>query len=531
VVWNYYGMALQADHQPQAAAVAYQRALDLDRDLVEAHYNLGGLWLEQNQPEEAQTEFTAYTLRRSNDPEGWLKLGSAQLRLGETIAAEKSYSKVLYLKPGDAAAYNGIGMALVQSGMAREAARYFAGAIQSDPGFAPAILNLATVNHQYLRDDKSALANYHAYLALNPQPADWEQVNALANQLEQSLSAPPRTVTNIAPPPTEKKHPSAVEPDRSNYHPIESRPVVPQRTAPAESSEVAADQTAPASAPPSMPVQVVRLAPPPQIFASPRAAANRPSSSSAPSASENQTSPELPAPTQPDEKSGFWHRLFASPARENQPESAYLQNGLTPLPGGSDAPKSTDASLAPPKSEPVPLTRFPRYQYFSPGKPAPGDHANGTPAGGAFTRAQLYEQDERWSDALQYYQQAAQADPSWFVAQYNTAVLAQRLRIYSQALTAYEYALAIQPGSTDARYNFALTLRAAGYIPDAVNEFKKVLAAKPNDVRAHLALGNIYAQTLHDPDLARSQYLKVLELEPDSPQASDIRFWLAANPE
>src|SRR5271170_3926816 len=36
IVWNYYGMALQADHQPDAAAAAYQRALDLDRDLVEA---------------------------------------------------------------------------------------------------------------------------------------------------------------------------------------------------------------------------------------------------------------------------------------------------------------------------------------------------------------------------------------------------------------------------------------------------------------------------------------------------------------
>ena len=143
----------------------------------------------------------------------------------------------------------------------------------------------------------------------------------------------------------------------------------------------------------------------------------------------------------------------------------------------------------------------------------------------------MYEQDEKWSDALQYYAQAAQADPAWFVAQYNTAVLAQRLRIYSQSLTAYEYALAIQPDSLDARYNFALALRAAGYIPDAVNQFKKVLAARPDDARAHLALANIYAKTLHDSALARQHYLKVLELDPQSPQASDIRFWLAANPD
>ena len=95
---------------------------------------------------------------------------------------------------------------------------------------------------------------------------------------------------------------------------------------------------------------------------------------------------------------------------------------------------------------------------------------------------------------------------------------------------AYEYALAIQPDSIDARYNFALALKAAGYVPDAVNELKKVVTARPDEARAHLALANLYAQTLHDTTLARRHYLKVLELNPDGPQSSDIRFWLAANP-
>jgi tetratricopeptide (TPR) repeat protein len=142
----------------------------------------------------------------------------------------------------------------------------------------------------------------------------------------------------------------------------------------------------------------------------------------------------------------------------------------------------------------------------------------------------LYEQDEKWSDAVESYEQAAQSDPSWFVAQYNTAVLAHRLRMYPLALRRYEGALAIQPDSIEARYNFALALKAEGYVPDAINELKRILASRPDEARAHLTLANIYAQTLHDPAQARQHYLKVLELEPDSPQASDIRFWLAANP-
>jgi len=356
----------------------------------------------------------------------------------------------------------------------------------------------------------------------------------LANQLEQSLSAPSRPVTAAAPPPVEKKRPATVEADRNSYRPMQNRPPVPQKSPPPESSDIGVYQRAPVVAPPSMPVQVVQVAPQPQIIASPRATENLPSQSGTPPTTEDQPTAESPTPAQSGQKTGFWQRLFSSPPKEGQTESPYLQNGVTPLPGaanGSGTPNSSNPSLASSKPAPVPLTHFPRYQFLSPRKPAPGDHANGTPAAGAFTRAQLFEQDERWSEALQYYEQASQADPSWFVAQYNTAVLAQRLRIYSQALAAYEYALAIQPGSTDARYNFALTLRSAGYIPDAVDELKKVLAAKADDPRPHLALGNIYAQSLHDTDLARRQYQKVLELDPDSPQASDIRFWLAANPE
>jgi hypothetical protein len=35
---------------------------------------------------------------------------------------------------------------------------------------------------------------------------------------------------------------------------------------------------------------------------------------------------------------------------------------------------------------------------------------------------------------------------------------------------------------------------------------------------------------LRDTTQARKHYLKVLDLQPDNPQASDIRFWLSANP-
>jgi tetratricopeptide (TPR) repeat protein len=240
-----------------------------------------------------------------------------------------------------------------------------------------------------------------------------------------------------------------------------------------------------------------------------------------------------------------WHKLnpihwFGS----SKPEKKYDENGVTPLPP-TDAtsnraesnpllPANYTSTTAAPIVEAKPIKigpsappTYPRYLYLSPRKPNSGDRRS---ASGAFTKAREFEQDAQWLDAMQSYQQAAQIDPGWFEAQYNFGVLAYRAQNYRTALAAYETALAIQPDSVDARYNFALALKAAGYVPDAVNELKKIAAANPDEARAHLALGNLYAQQLRDPALARPHYLKVLELDPHNPQATNIRFWLASNP-
>jgi tetratricopeptide (TPR) repeat protein len=189
---------------------------------------------------------------------------------------------------------------------------------------------------------------------------------------------------------------------------------------------------------------------------------------------------------------------------------------------------------APPvlESRPVKIVQpappaFQQYVYLSPRKPKPGDRRA---AQGAFTQAREFEQAARWLDALKAYQQAAETDPAWFEAQYNFGVLSYQLQNFRQALAVYEMALAIRPDSVDARYNFALALKAAGYVPDAVRELEKIVTTSPNELRAHLALGNLYAQSLHDVARARQHYLKVLALDPASPQATDIQFWLSSNP-
>jgi tetratricopeptide (TPR) repeat protein len=76
LAYSYLGLAFHSAGQPAEAERAYQRALALDHDLTEVHYNLGCLWLTQsNRIDQAKSELTAYTMRRPNSTEGWVGRG------------------------------------------------------------------------------------------------------------------------------------------------------------------------------------------------------------------------------------------------------------------------------------------------------------------------------------------------------------------------------------------------------------------------------------------------------------------------
>ena len=201
--WNYLGLAWHYAGRVEQAEQAYKRALALNRDLTEAHYNLACLWLAQNKPEKteaAKTELLAYTLRRGNSAEGLLKLGLAQLRSRELVGAEKSFTDALRLNPQSPEGLNVLGLVRVQRGHPDEAAKLFRSALKAQPDYRPALLNLAIVSEEYLKDRPLALQKFREYAALKPAPQEAQAVRLLALQIEQELNPPPRPVlTNPAP--------------------------------------------------------------------------------------------------------------------------------------------------------------------------------------------------------------------------------------------------------------------------------------------------------------------------------------------
>ena len=518
--WNYLGLAHHRAGQVTNAVLAYQKAILLDRDLLEARYNLGCLWLEENQLDAAKTEFTAYTLRRGNEVEGWLKLGTAQLRGHETGAAEKSFQEVQRVSPKNVEAFNGLGLVQMQRNRPREGAQFFSAALKQQPDYRAALLNLATVLQQHLSDRAGALQKYREYLALKPKADDWDEVNAVASALEQQLSPPavrlpltnnvPRvaviTNSNSSKPPTSTVA-KVTAPVKTNPPPVAAKPAPPVSPARPAKTSVA---------------EVVKLPPEPVI---------KPATNVPVTVAETPPKPETnlpvragvaPAPPKP----GLLSRLNPFRRGETETSTAASKTNSSPLP---DEKKVVASKTMSPTNALAPSTPTgpSRYAYLSPPTPKAGNRRE---AERAFWQAQQAQRANRSGEAAAAYRQAMQADPSFFEAHYNFGLLAYEARSYRQALTAWESALAIRPDSTDVRYNFALALKAANHPQDAANELEKVLAASPKEARAHLVLGNLCVESLNNKPRARTHYQKVLELDPRHPQAAAIRYWLVANP-
>lgn len=532
LAWSYLGLAYHESGSLSNALGAYQQALRLDHDLVDVRYNLGCAFLDANRPDLAKLEFTTFVMREPRALDGWLKLGTAQLRNRELPAAERSLGEALKLSPGNPAALNSLGLVQMQRNRPREAAGYFSAALKTQPVYAPALKNLAVVS-LHLNNRQFALDRLREYAALTPRPPDADAALAWVRQLEAELAPPP---ARPVPPPvtaelanvvTNPPRPAVTNPPLvATSRPPVTRPEPVTNQMHAKPPPVVVINPSP-TPPPKGNLEVVKVPDqPPVKFAQDNAAVSPPSESPATGTEEPVSAPESkPA------KRGFFSRLNPMNLFKSDGKSGPRPTPLPPRkPAGDTQPPvakapAADVTPAPPAAVKAPST--PRYVYLAPTRPAAGNRKE---AERAFVQAVASHRANRLNEAIQSYLQATQADPAYFEAWYNLGLAAHEARRYPQSLAAYETALALEPNSMDARYNFALVLRDAGYWLDAGNELEKVLAYAPNDVRAHFALANLYARKLHQPQRARLHYLKVLEADPQHPQAANIRAWLLNNP-
>ena len=489
--WNHLGLANHQAGRANEALRAYRKALDVDLNLAPARFNLGCLLLEINQPAAAAAEFASYTTLQPKMLDGWLRRGRAEMLAQQFEAAERSYRAALALNPKQAEAWNTLGIVQLfraRSEPRRAAERYadafqaFNQGVQQQANYAPALFNAALVSHFYLPrrpvDHRPfALEKYKAFLALNPTADKVEAVQQVVAQLEADLSPKPKPLPVVA---ATNPPPAVVVAAAPKPEP----PPLPKPTPPPAPAPEPIITKKPEPEPPKLVTvaSVTKMTPPPAPAPVP------------------QPAPEPPAKPAPPEPKVF------------RPEP--------PAPTLKPAPPRVEDEIAP-------AWRGPRYVYLAP--PAP--------TAGVRTEAQLdfqlglsMQQIGKNSDAVAAYQRAIRADGAFFEAYHNLGIVAAQMGDLLKSTAAYETALALEPDSASARYNFALALQRGGYLRDAATELIKLLGKHPDDAGAHFVLANLYSQNFNQPAKARPHYLRVLELRPQHPQATAIRFWLRENP-
>jgi len=544
-VWNHLGLAYHGANQSENAIFSYQKALELNRDLAAARFNLGSLYLEQNNLKAAINELTTYSALQPMSPEGWRQLATAQLRDRQFDPAEKSLNNLLQLRPGEPAALNGLGLIQVQKKRPREAANLFNAATQGPSVYPPALLNLAVLSHQHLNNRPFALKKYQEYLALKPRPANWQAVRTITAQLESELNPPSQPRPAILTVQTQSVAVTNVQlQPRTNLPikaPVTNLPVMVR--APTNPAPILTTAP-PASATLSPPILVSNLSSeiPIKPAQEPKRELARVPRPQPPLIETN--SPEVMPDAGPNEvstkqpKGGLLDRVNPLNWRISKSSSAPR---VTPLPSsGQPGPGSNTSSMLPTVAKTIPpssglpppipsppLAGEARYQYRHPSRPRTGNRVE---AERLFSEGVKAQREKRLARAIELYRNAIQTDPSFFDACYNLGLAHYQAGEWKQSLAIYETALALDPGSASARYNFALALQKASFVRDAADELTKLLAQSPGDTRVYLTLGNLYAKELNQPDLARELYLKLLQAEPRHAQATAIRYWLANHP-
>lgn len=189
------GVELASLGEMEAARAQYERSLELNPDLADAHYNLANMAFGQDRVKDAISHYReAIRGHRLQDETGDSShrldaltlhgnLGNALLANGELDAAVVEYRQALALGLDSAESHGNLANALALAGAADEALEHYREAVRLEPASAQVWFNLG----RFLSDsgaEEAALAAYRRAVQNNPDFADahFNLANGLARQ-------------------------------------------------------------------------------------------------------------------------------------------------------------------------------------------------------------------------------------------------------------------------------------------------------------------------------------------------------------
>ena len=507
--WNYLGLARHRAGDLTGARKAYDQAVKLagSRRLAQGHpslvlyFNTGRLHLDLGRVQDARNDLETFAHGRPEDYNAAFWLAEAHRAAKEPALAAAQYQRTVNLKPDFALAWNRLGVAQIQLKRPADAAQSFQNALKQRDDFAEAQLNLALTYHRHAPDgmenrEALALEAFQTYLSM--EPADANQVQPMVDDLRQRLNP----VASI-PLPTGNGTNTVAQPALTNT--VAGLPEPPLRGL--TDSNFVVEVRFPPGGTNGRPATVIRQRPfepqPPALTTTNTAAIPRGTNTVA--GVPGTTRVDIPPPPAVSTNS------VAGTVRPENPE---------PVKPEPVKPEPLVVEL------PVEVPEVPGIARYTATQPARPERGNQVEAKRFFDAALHQHKLNKFDHAIAGYREAIRQDPGYPHAHMNLAMALESKGEHTEALPLYELALAESPTSQPARLGFARSLRAGKFYVDAAIQLEQLVGRHRNNAAAHFELAAVYANHLNLPDRAVKHYQRLLELNPNHPDAGGIRRWI-----
>ena len=545
-----------------------------------AHLNLAWLYLERYKWNENLPAFRENAKRAANEFEKlrvsvtddkfnyWLEKGTAELHAGRFPSARESFKKV---DAQNATALNSLGILAALDRRNEAATRYFEAAIDADNKNPKSHLHLA-ITMQALGQFQEALDAYKAYLNLAPElSSKIAHVNSLVEGLENYLKPVPKEEPRLEPVAEKKEQVVELKSDGENEkvdgdeiienkNPVDvasvTEPVEVIENKTIEEAVVSAKQGKATEIPEAESVEIVVIEPPieekvekleeiksidPKVLPVPAVQLREELvgdnekieplvKESKPAAVVNTDSIESDEveKTKKNWTDGLNPVRWFDRGEKKKDNEQLTWKSQTPLPElPSKKPTAVASTNAIRVASLLPTTvAYPQYTYLHPALPEAGDRQV---AKTYFEDGSKAQKIKEWQRAKAAYLEAVKADPAWFEARFKLGQASYYTGETSLALQSFENALSIDPNDGPARFNFAMSLVQGNYFAEAANELETFLQFDPNSIQGHLEVGKIYADKLRNIEKAAIHYKRAIGLNPEHPEAVNMRYWLIRN--
>ena len=495
-----------------------------------AHLNLAWLYLERynwtdnlsafrENAKKSADEFEKLRLSVTDEKFNyWFEKGTVESLVGRYSSARESFKKI---GDQDARALNGLGVLAARiDGRYDAAIGYFEGAIGADTKRPEAYLHLAISRHS-LGQYQGALDAYKAYLSIAPESSKKKsQVNGIVEGLEAYLKPDLKEEPAIEKP---GEVVASTDPEEAIENSQEKQGEIVVIEPPVE-GEILKGQS---DSKESLPVPEAQLSENESEDKEPLGSLKKESKPQDVVDVDSNKSIEEEKPNKKWTDSLNPVRWFDGGKKKKANEQLTWKS-RTPLPEvpltKPIATASTNtvrvASLLPT------AVAYPRYTYLHPPLPKAGDREVAKTYLEDGSKAQ---KSQEWQRAKAAYLEAVKADPGWFEARFKLGQASYYTGETSLALQSFENALSIDPNAGPARFNFAMSLVQGNYYADAAIELETFLQFDPNSIQGHLEVGRLYAEKLRDIEKAAIHYKRAIGLNPEHPEAVNMRYWLIRN--